>query len=163
VLTKIEQRWKNTFPHHPYYSFFLDDFFDGQHQAEKNLGSIFRTFSMLAIVIGCLGLFGLASFTTERKTKEIGIRKVLGSSVGAIVIWLCRKFFVLVAIANVLAWPIAFFAMSKWLQNFPYPVKIGIGTFVMTSIFAFVIALFTVGFQSIKAARANPVDSLRYE
>jgi putative ABC transport system permease protein len=163
VLTKIEQRWKNTFPHHPYYSFFLDDFFDGQHQSEKNLGSIFRTFSMLAIIIGCLGLFGLASFTTEQKTKEIGIRKVLGSSVRAILILLCRRFFLLVAIANVLAWPIAFYAMNKWLQNFPYPVKIGIGTFVMTSIFAFVIALFTVGFQSIKAARANPIDSLRYE
>jgi putative ABC transport system permease protein len=163
VLMKIEQKWKNTFPNHPYYSFFLDEFFDGQHQAEKKLFSIFRTFSMLAIIIGCLGLFGLASFTAEQRTKEIGIRKVLGSTVGSIVILLCRKFFLLVAIANVLAWPVAFYAMNKWLQNFPYPVNIGIGTFVLTALSAFVFALFTVGFQSIKAARANPVDSLRYE
>jgi putative ABC transport system permease protein len=163
VLTKIELRWKDTFPHHPFYYFFLDEFFDGQHQAEKNLGRIFRTFALLAVIIGCLGLFGLSSFTTEQKTKEIGIRKVLGSSVGAIVMMLCRKFFLLVGIANVLAWPIAFYAMSKWLQNFPYPVNIGFGTFVLTSVFAFAIALITVGFQSFKAARANPADSLRYE
>lgn len=163
IIKKIEQKWKTTFPNHPYYSFFIDEFFDGQHQAEKKLGNIFRTFSLLAIVIGCLGLFGLASFTTEQRTKEIGIRKVLGSSVGSIVILLCRKFFFLVAIANVLAWPVAFFAMNKWLQNFPYPVKVGIGTFILTAAFAFVVASLTVGYQSVKAARANPVDSLRYE
>jgi putative ABC transport system permease protein len=163
TMTKIEKKWKEAFPNHPYYSFFLDEFFDGQHRAEEKLGRIFRTFSVLAVIIGGLGLFGLASFTAEQRTKEIGIRKVLGSSVSSIVVLLCRKFFFLVTIANVLAWPIAFFAMNKWLQNFPYPVKIGIGTFALTAVFAFVIALFTVGFQSVKAARANPVDSLRYE
>ena len=163
LLEKIEKMWKNTLPNHPYYSFFLDEFFDSQHQAEKKLGVIFRTFSILAIVIGCLGLFGLASFTTEQRTKEIGIRKVLGSSVSSIVVLLCRKFFLLVAMANVLAWPAAFFTMHKWLQNFPYPVTIKFGPFVLTAIFAFFVALVTVGFQSIKAARANPADSLRYE
>jgi len=163
VMKKIEQMWKNTFPNHPYNSFFLDEFFDGQHQAEEKLGRIFLIFSMLAVIIGCLGLFGLASFTTEQRTKEIGIRKVLGSSVSSIVVLLCRKIFLLVAIANVLAWPVAFFAMNKWLQNFPYPVKISVGTFILTTIFAFVIASLTVGYQSVKAARANPVDSLRYE
>jgi putative ABC transport system permease protein len=163
TLEKIEQKWKNTFPHHPYYSFFLDEFFDGQHQAEGKLGNLFRTFSVLAVIIACLGLFGLSSFMAEQRTKEIGIRKVLGSSVSSIVVLLCRKFILLVAIANVLAWPVAFFAMNKWLQNFPYPVKIKMGVFLLTTFFAFVIALFTVGFQSIKAARANPVDSLRYE
>jgi ABC-type antimicrobial peptide transport system permease subunit len=163
VMENIELKWKNTFLNHPYYSFFLDEFFDSQHHAEKKLGSVFRTFSVLAIVIGCLGLFGLASFTTEQRTKEIGIRKALGSSVSSIVFLLCRKFFLLVAMANVLAWPVAFFAMHKWLQNFPYPVSIGIGTFVLTTVFAFLVALITVGFQSVKAARANPADSLRYE
>jgi putative ABC transport system permease protein len=163
VMKKIEEKWKNTFPHHPYYSFFLDEFFDGQHQAEKKLGSIFRTFSILAVIIGSLGLFGLSSFLAEKRTKEIGIRKVLGSSVSSIAILLTRKFLLLVAVANILAWPVAFFAMNKWLQNFPYPVKIGIGTFLLTTLFAFGIALFTVGLQSIKAARANPVDALRYE
>jgi putative ABC transport system permease protein len=88
---------------------------------------------------------------------------VLGSSVSSIVILLCRKFFFLVAIANVLAWPVAFFAMDKWLQNFPYSVKIGSSTFVLTAVLAFVVAVLAVGFQSIKAARANPVESLRYE
>jgi putative ABC transport system permease protein len=163
IMKKIEQKWKDTFPNHPYYSFFLDEFFDSQHRAEGKLGSIFRAFSVLAVIIGCLGLFGLSSFLAEQRTKEIGIRKVLGSSVSSIVVLLCRKFFLLVAIANVLAWPVAFFTMNKWLQNFPYPVKIGISTFILTAIFTFVIALFTVGFQSIKAAHVNPVDSLRYE
>jgi putative ABC transport system permease protein len=163
VMNKIEQMWKDTFPSHPYYAFFLDEFFDGQHQAEEKLGSLFRTFSLLAIIIACLGLFGLASFTTEQRTKEIGIRKVLGSSVGAIVMLLCRKFFVLVVIANGLAWPIAFFAMRQWLQNFPYPVTIGIGAFILTGVIAFAVAMLTVGYQSVKAARSNPADSLRYE
>lgn len=163
VMMKIEQMWKNTFPHHPYNSFFLDEFFDGQHQAEEKLGNIFRAFSLLAVIIACLGLFGLASFTAEQRTKEIGIRKVLGSSVGSIVMLVCRKYFLLVAIANVLAWPIAYYAMNLWLQNFPYPVKVGFDTFTLTALFAFGIASFTVGYQSLKAARANPVDSLRYE
>ena len=163
TLKQIERNWKETFPNHPYYSFFIDEFFDSQHQAEEKLGSIFRTFSLLAIVIGCLGLFGLASFTAEKRTKEIGIRKVLGSSVSSIVVLLCRKFVLLVALANVFAWPVAFFAMKKWLQNFPYPVRIEIGTFALTAMLAFVIAIITVGYQSLKAARANPADSLRYE
>ncbi len=163
TLGMIEQKWKETFPSHPYFSFFLDEFFDNQHLAEQKLGNIFRIFAVLAVVIGCLGLFGLSSFLAEQRTREIGIRKVLGSSVSSIVALLCRKFFLLVAIANVLAWPVAFFAMNKWLQNFPYPVKMGVGIFVITAVFAFFIALFTVGFQAVKAARANPVDSLRYE
>jgi putative ABC transport system permease protein len=163
VMKQIEQKWKETFPNHPYYSFFLDEFYDGQHQAEGKLGSIFRTFSVLSVIIGCLGLFGLSSYLAEQRTKEIGIRKVLGSSVISIVFLLCQKFFILVGAANALAWPIAFYAMHKWLQHFPYPAKIRLRTFVMTALFAFFIALATVGFQSIKAARANPIDSLRYE
>jgi putative ABC transport system permease protein len=163
VMKKIEQKWKETFPNHPYYSFFLDEFFDGQHRAERKLGSIFRIFSMLAVIIGCLGLFGLSSFLAEQRTKEIGIRKVLGSSVSSIVILLCRKFILLVAIANVLAWPVAFYAMTRRLQNFPYPVQMRIHAFLITTFGAFVIALLTVSYQSVKAARDNPVDSLRYE
>jgi putative ABC transport system permease protein len=113
ILRKIEKKWKDVFPNHPYYSFFLDDFFDNQHSSEKRLGSIFRAFSVLAVVIGGLGLFGLASFTAEQRTKEIGIRKVLGSSVGSIVALLCRKFILLVAVANIFAWPVAYFVMKK--------------------------------------------------
>jgi putative ABC transport system permease protein len=163
TMTKIEQKWKESFPLHPYNCFFIDEFFDGQHTAEGRLGRIFRTFSVLAVLIGCLGLFGLVSYIAEQRTKEIGIRKVLGSTVAAIVILLCRKFISLVVIANVFAWPVAFLITKKWLQNFPYPVTIGVSTFVITAFFTFAIALLTVAFQSIKAARANPVESLRYE
>jgi putative ABC transport system permease protein len=163
TIAKIEQKWKDIYPNHPYHSFFLDEFFERLHRAEQKLGEIFRAFSLLAIIIGCLGLLGLAAFTAEQRTKEIGIRKVLGSSVGSIVVLLCRKYLGLIVIANAIAWPIAFFAMKKWLQSFPYPVTIGLMTFVITALLTFVIAFGTVGYQSVKAARKNPVDSLRYE
>lgn len=163
TMARIEQKWKEVYPDYPYHSFFLDDFFDRLHGAEEKLGKIFRTFTLMAIIIGCLGLIGLASFTAEQRTKEIGIRKVLGSTVGSIVIMLCRKYIYLVIVANAVAWPIAFFAMKKWLQNFPYSVNIGLITFILTALLSLIIALFTVGFQSIRAARKNPIESLRYE
>ena len=163
TMNEIEQKWKEMYPSHPYYSFFLDDFFDNQHRAEERLGSLFRTFSVLAVLIGCVGLFGLASYMAEKRTKEIGIRKVLGSTVRSIVVLLCREFVLLIAIANGIAWPVAFIAMKKWLQNFPYPTSIQLSTFVITAFLTLIIALLTVGYQSVKAARANPVESLRYE
>jgi len=163
TIAKIEQKWKDIYPNHPYHSFFLDEFFERLHRAEQKLGEIFRAFSLLAVIIGCLGLLGLAAFTAEQRTKEIGIRKVLGSSVGSIVVLLCRKYLGLIVIANAIAWPIAFFAMKKWLQTFPYPVTIGLMTFVITALLTFAIAFGTVGYQSVKAARKNPVESLRYE
>jgi len=163
TMTMIEQKWKDIYPNYPYHSFFLDEFFDRLHGAEEKLGQIFRTFSVLAVIIGCLGLLGLASFTAEQRTKEIGIRKVLGSTVVSVVVLLCRKYVYLVVVANAIAWPIAFFAMKKWLQSYPYAVNIGLITFVLTALLAFAIALCTVGYQSIRAARKNPVESLRYE
>jgi putative ABC transport system permease protein len=163
TMAEIEQKWKEMFPNNPYYSFFLDEFFSGQHRSEERLGSIFRAFSVLAVIIGCLGLFGLVSFTAERRTKEIGIRKVLGSSVSSILVLLCRRFLFLVLAANLLAWPIAYFAMRTWLRNFPYPVKIGIGVFAGTALFTLFVALLTVSYQAIKAARVDPVQSLRCE
>lgn len=163
TMAKIEQKWKEVYPNHPYYSFFLDQFFDRQHRSEEKLGSIFRTFSILAVVIGCLGLFGLASFTAELRTKEIGIRKVLGSTTMSIVVLLGKKFIFLVMLSNIIAWPIAFFGMKKWLQNFPYSTDIRIEVFAITALLTFAIAMLTVGYQSLKAALANPVDSLRYE
>lgn len=163
TMKEIEQKWKEVYPDHPYYSFFLDDFFDSQHRAEEKLSNIFRAFSVLAVLIGCVGLFGLASYMAEKRTKEIGIRKVLGSTVGSIVVLLCREYLLLIAVANGIAWPVAFLAMKKWLQNFPYPTSIQLSTFILTALLTLIIASLTVSYQSVKAARANPVESLRYE
>ena len=117
----------------------------------------------MAIFIACLGLFGLASFTTEKRTKEIGIRKALGASVLEIIWLLSKEFTRWVLLANIIAWPLAYFAMNKWLQNFAYRINLGLGTFVMAALLALVIALLTVGYQVVKAATANPVGTLRYE
>jgi len=159
----VEQKWKEYFPNHPYYAFYLDAFYDGQHRSEQRLGGLYRVFAGLAVAIGCLGLLGLASFTAQRRTKEIGIRKVMGSSEGSIVVLLVRKFVTLIAIANVLAWPVAFYSMHKWLENFPYPVNLDAGVFVVTALLTLLVALLAVGRQSLKAAHASPVDSLRHE
>jgi putative ABC transport system permease protein len=120
---------------------------------------------LLAVFIACLGLFGLASYTAEQRTKEIGVRKVLGASLGNIVLLLSKEFALLVAVATLLSWPLAYFAMRLWLQEFAYRININhqILTFLLAAVLAFAIALITVSFQSIKAAMTNPVEALRYE
>jgi len=163
VTTRIERTWKGMFPDFPYYAFFLGEFYDGQHIAEARLGAVFKAFSVVAVLIGCVGLVGLASFASEQRTKEIGIRKVLGSSSGSIFVLLSREFVALVGIANALAWPIGYFAVRSWLRNFPYAVGIEAGTFFLTAALTLVIAALSVGYRSLAAARANPVESLRYE
>ena len=120
-------------------------------------------FSLLAVFIACLGLFGLASYTVERRTKEIGIRKVHGAGISQIVFLLTKDFIRWVIIANIIAWPLAYYVMQKWLDNFAYRINIGWTVFVMAAAAALIIALLTISFQSIKAARANPVKTLRYE
>ncbi len=163
TLASIEEKWEEANPGNPYFSFLLDEFYDSQHRAEKRLGRIFRSFAVLAVLIGCVGLFGLAAYMAEQRTKEIGIRKVIGARAGSIVVLLCREFILLIVVANCVAWPVAFFALRKWLQNFPYAVGLDLGVFVMTSVLTLSVALLTVGLQSFRAASANPVDSLRYE
>jgi len=125
--------------------------------------SIFSYFTFFAILIGSLGLFGLSSFTAEQRTKEIGIRKALGASISEIILLLSKEFTKWVLIANIIAWPVIYFVMNQWLQNFAYRINIGLGTFVLSGLLALIIALLTVGYQAVKAARANPVDALRYE
>ena len=120
-------------------------------------------FSILSIFVACLGLFGLAAFTAEERTKEIGVRKVLGANTANILFLLSKEFGKWVLVANVVAWPVAYFMMNRWLQNFAYQTGIGIWPFVLSAILAFLIALFTVSFQSVKAALTEPVDCLRYE
>ena len=150
-------------PQAPFEYYFVEDDIGQMYTLEEQLGQIFRYFSGLSILIACLGLFGLSAFTTERRTKEIGIRKALGASVPQIVGMLSREFLVLVLVASVIAWPVAWYAMSRWLQDFAYRISLGIGTFVLAGTLALVIALATVSYQAIKAALANPVDALRYE
>jgi len=143
--------------------FFLDEDFARQYQQETRLAKIFATFSCLSIFIACLGLFGLVAFTTVQRTKEIGIRKVLGASVSNIMVLLAKDFMKLVMLANVIAWPLAWWGMNKWLQDFAYRTQISWWIFALTGGVALLITLFTVGMQAFKAAAANPVHALKNE
>ncbi len=163
TLGFLEQTWRRYEPDYPFEYYFFDENFARQYEAEQRLGQTFGYCSALAIFIACLGLFGLAAYSAERRTKEIGIRKVLGASVNGIVTLMSKDFVKLVLVANVIAWPVAWFAMNNWLQNFAYRVNIGWGVFFLAGALALVIALVTVSAQAVKAAMANPVDSLRYE
>ena len=163
ALTAIQSVWKRLIPDFPMDYFFLDDSFEALHRADKRLGDIFRYFSITAILVACMGLLGLVVFSAEQKTKEIGIRKVLGASAFQIYALLSRDFIKWVIIANIVAWPIAYYGMQKWLQGFVYRTRIGWDIFLLSVCMALIISIFTISFQSLKAAIANPVDSLRYE
>ena len=159
----IENAWKKFAPGYPFNYRFLDEALDRLYRSEQRIGTLFRYFSILAILISCLGLLGLASFMAEQRTKEIGIRKVLGATASNIVALLSKEFTKWVIVANIFAWPIAYFALSKWLQSYAYKTNIALWSFVLSGALALLIALATVSYQSIKAALANPADSLRYE
>jgi len=163
TLAFVKSQWKALWPGHPFEHFFLDTDFDRQYRADEQIGNVFGIFTFLGLFIACLGLLGLASFTAESRTKEIGIRKVLGASVGGIVLMLSKQFTKWVVLANFIAWPVAYYFMDRWLKNFAYRIDIGIWTFVLSAVLVLLIAIMTVSYQSIKAAVANPVDSLRYE
>lgn len=163
TLTFLENKWRELDPAHPFEYSFMDDTFNSLYRSEEKLSRIFTIFSFLAICLASLGLFGLALFTVEQKTKEIGIRKMLGASIGRIFFMLSREFVGLVILANVVAWPIAYYFMRSWLQGFAYRIDIGIWIFILSAVSAFAIALFTISFQTIKAALADPIKSLRYE
>ena len=143
--------------------FFLDQFFNRQYESDKRFGEIFSMFTMLAIFVACLGLFGLASFMTMQRTKEIGIRKALGSTSSQVVLLLSKGFVQLVIIANMIAWPLAWFLMDRWLQGFPYRISINPILFVVAGIGVVMIAFLSVGFQTMKAAAVNPAQTLRSE
>ena len=163
VINAAQASWKRLNPNEPLEYSFLDADFQKNFEAESRLSSIVLYFTIIAILISCLGLFGLATFSAEQRIKEIGVRKVLGASVGGIVTLLSKEFLVLVGIAVVIASPIAWFVMNKWLQNFVYRTSIGWQVFAITTAIALFIALATISFQAIKAALANPVKSLRTE
>ncbi|MEO6549831.1 MAG: ABC transporter permease [Ferruginibacter sp.] len=162
-MAQLEKTWKQFLPQTPFAYTFLDENFDKLYQAENRQGTLFTTFSCLAILIACLGLFGLSAFTITQRVKEIGIRKVLGASIGNIVQMISKDFLKLVVIAAVIAFPVAWYAMHKWLEDFAYRVGISWWIFGAAAIIAFLIALLTISFQAVKAAVANPVKSLRSE
>ena len=163
TIASLKKMWDRAIPEYPFEFHFLDDTIDARYRSEQRLEMILRIFTFLAISISCFGLFGLISFTAEQRTKEIGIRKVLGASAGSVVRLMTKEFTVLVVLANIIAWPVAYVVMTKWLRNFAYRTEIGIATFLFSGLMALIIAVLTVSIQSIKAALANPVDSLRYE
>lgn len=163
TLDFMKRKWREFEPSRPFDTFFLDQDFNQFYRAERRFGETFAAFSLLAIFVACLGLFGLAAFTAEQRTKEIGVRKVLGASVSQIVVLLSREFGRLVLFALFLASPIAYYAVSKWLQGFAYRTEIGLATFLLVGLTVLAVAIFTVSSQAIKAALANPVESLRYE
>ena len=142
---------------------FLDAEFNSQYQNEERIRKILEYFTFLAVFVSCLGLFGLASFSAERRTKEIGVRKVLGASVSAIIFLLVKDIVRWVLLANAVAWPVAYFSMYRWLQRFAYRTNLEIWMFLFSAILALGIALLTVSYQSVKVAVSNPVDTLRYE
>lgn len=163
TLAFVEETWATLAPDLPLTYTFLDDRVAQLYTAEQKLGQLFGLFAGLAIVIACMGLFGLASFMAEQRTKEIGIRKVLGATVQGIVFLLTKEFAKLVLVAFVLAVPIAYFAMHQWLADFAYQTSISATTFVLAGVAAFLVAWLTVSYQSIRAALGNPIDALRYE
>lgn len=163
TLTHIEAHWATLNSGYPFQYYFLDEYFDGQYKSEERLGQIVRAATGLAIFIVALGLFGLILYTAERRSKEIGIRKVLGASISSVIFLLSREFFILVLIGNLLAWPLAWLAMQNWLGNFAYRIQLTPEIFITTAIFSLLVTALTISYQAGKAALANPVESLKYE
>jgi putative ABC transport system permease protein len=163
LLAVMKKQWDAYKTDEPFTYNFLDDLYNKTYSAEQKTGTILSIFSVLTIFVACLGLFGLATYTAEQRTKEIGIRKVLGASAGQVAQMLSKEFIKLVLVASVIAFPAAWWAMNKWLQSFAYRINISWWMFLVAATAALLIALITVSFQAIKAAVTNPVESLRTE
>jgi putative ABC transport system permease protein len=162
-IASIEKVWNRVVPNYPFEHYFLDENFDEMYRREESIGTLLRYFAALAILVACLGLFGLASFTSEQRTKEVGIRKILGATVSNITVLLCREFFLLVFVSNIIAWPVAYFLMKNWLQSYAYRTSLSVLIFIAAMAIALMVAFLSVSFQAIRAATASPIDSLRYE
>jgi putative ABC transport system permease protein len=162
-IVSVRSVWDDFVPTRPFVYSFLDEDLDMLYRSEQQSASLFNIFSGLSVIIACLGLFGIATYTAERRTKEIGIRKVLGASVSGIVGLLSKDLLKLVIFSNIIAWPVAYIAMNKWLENFAYRFEPGLTLFITASLITIVIAVLTVSYQAIRAALTNPVEALRYE
>ncbi len=163
TLSFLETQWKRFVPDAPVEYMFLDERIDWIYFDEQLTGKMLGVFSLLAIFVACLGLFGLAAFMVQSRTKEIGVRKVLGASTSHLVILLSREFMLLILLANLIAWPIAYYLMHDWLSGFAYQTNLNVLPFIASAIMALIIAFGTVSIQAIRAARSNPIDALRYE
>ena len=162
-IEQVRNKWNELVPQMPFDHVLVKENFERSYSSYLKMGKLFAVFSIIAIFVACIGLFGLASFLTEIRTKEIGIRKVNGASVQTIVRLLNVEFLKWVLIANIIAWPITYYFMSDWIQNFSYRINLDWYYFVIGAIVSLVIALITVSFQTIKAASRNPIESLKYE
>src|SRR6185295_4009809 len=163
TIQLAEEKFKSYFPGNPFQYFFLDEYYNQQYQADQQFGKVFGIFATLAIFIACLGLFGLSSYTVVQRTKEIGVRKVLGASVPQVISLLFRDFAILVAVAIVLAIPASWWLMNNWLSEFANRITLSWWIFLVPIVTVIFIAWVTISIHTYKAASANPVDSLRYE
>lgn len=163
VISRIREVVTGLLPGQIFDYAYVDDLHLRSYDEEKRLASLLISFCELTIFVACLGIFGLAAYSTEQRTKEIGIRKVLGSSVSSIVFLLTRNYTRWVIVANLFAWPAAYYAVNRWLQSFAYRTSIGISPFIIAALMTLVVALLSVILQTLRAATANPVHSLRYE
>jgi putative ABC transport system permease protein len=163
ALAAIRRTWERFAPEYPFEYAFFDEIFDRAYRTERRLGAMFGAFAGLAVLIACLGLLGLTAFAAERRTKEIGIRKVLGASTPGVIALLSRDFMRWVVVANVVAWPIGYFAMRSWLDRFAYRIDLTVPMFLGAALAAFAVAAAVTGLQTYRAASANPAESMRYE
>jgi putative ABC transport system permease protein len=163
TLSYMRKTWNNVIPDFPFVYSFLDDDFNHIYKAEERTGKLINHFAILAIFIAFLGLVGIISYMAEQRTREIGIRKVQGASTGHIFTLMIKEFFVLVAISNVIAWPVCFFVMNRWLSNFAYRTSLDIWSFVLAAAIGFFIMFLSTGYRVFKAARTNPIETLGYE
>jgi putative ABC transport system permease protein len=163
VLQVLEEQWEKLVPQIPFEYEFLDEHYETMYNNEKQTRSLIYVFAAIAIFISCLGLFGLASFMADRRTKEVGIRKTNGASTSSILRLLSIDFTKWVLLANIIAWPLTWLAMRKWLESFAYRVDIPLWIFLVAGIIAFIIAIATVSYHAVRASHQNPSMSLRYE
>jgi putative ABC transport system permease protein len=163
TLSFVESKWREFDSKYPFEYVFLEDRYESLYRGEERLAQLFGYFTLLAVIIGCLGLFGLSTFSAEQRTKEIGIRKAVGASIISVVLLLIREFTKWVFLAVLIAWPLGYFIVNEWLKNFAYRTALGLDTFLLPALLALLIAVLTVSYQAVKTALANPLDSLRYE
>ncbi len=163
IISLTEIKYKEAFPGNPFHYFFLDDHYDRQYQSDQQFGKVIALFALLAVILACLGLFGLSSYLVVQRTKEIGIRKILGATVQQIMVLVSKEYILTILVANVIAWPMAYFLIQDWLDGFAYRIHLELLSFLVPGVCILLIAILTVAIQSVKASTANPVDNLRIE